>query len=278
MEQTTDQLQTALDQAVTVITQYGLDVIGAVAILIIGIMLSGWVSRGVRSALGQVKQIDSMLRGFFASLARYGVLAITIIAVLGRFGVETTSFVAILGAAGLAIGLALQGTLSNVAAGVMLLMFRPFKAGDYIEAAGLAGTVAEVTLFTTEMTTPDNVKIIVPNADIWGSAIKNFSAHDTRRVQLVVGIGYGDDMDKAMELIRGVIAADSRIQGEPEPFVAVSALGDSAVEITIRVWCTAADYWPIHFSMPKAIKESFDANGVSIPFPQRDVHLYQAKG
>ena len=275
MDEANAQLQTAMDQAVALGTEYGLDVIGAIVILIIGLIVAGWVGRAVRGALGRVKRVDSMLRGFFASLAKYFVIAITVIAVLERFGVETTSFVAILGAAGLAIGLALQGTLSNVAAGVMLLLFRPFKVGDYVEVAGLAGTVADVSLFTTELTTPDNVQIVTPNSDIWGSPIKNFSHHETRRVQLVVGIGYGDNMDKAMDILKDVIKADERIHSDPEPFVAVSNLGASSVDITIRVWCDAANFWPVSFALPKAVKEAFDKNGVSIPFPQRDVHMYQ---
>jgi len=274
MEQQSSELQVALDQAIGYVTEYGLDVIGAIVILIVGLTLSKWISSAVKSGLSRVKQVDSMLRGFFAALARYAVIAITLIAVLEQFGVETTSFVAILGAAGLAIGLALQGTLSNVAAGVMLLLFRPFKTGDFVEVGGISGTVADVSLFTTELTTPDNVQIIVPNSDIWGTAIKNFSAHATRRIQLIVGIGYGDDMDKAIEVLKGVIAAEPRIHADPEPFVAVSNLGESSVDITLRVWVDAGDFWPVNFTLPKAIKEAFDKNGVSIPFPQRDVHLH----
>lgn len=275
MENAGETMQTAIDQAITLITEYGLDVVGAIVILVLGLIVSGWVSRAVRSGLSRVKSVDSMLRGFFASMAKYFVIAITLIAVLERFGVETTSFVAVLGAAGLAIGLALQGTLSNVAAGVMLLLFRPFKVGDYVEVAGLSGTVADVSLFTTELTTPDNVQIVTPNSDIWGTAIKNYSHHATRRVQLIVGIGYGDDMDKAIEVIKGVISAEERIHAEPAPFVAVSNLGDSSVDITIRVWCDAANFWPLSFTLPKAVKEAFDKNDISIPFPQRDVHMYQ---
>mgnify|MGYP002032114627 CR=1 FL=1 len=275
MENAGETMQTAIDQAITLITEYGLDVVGAIVILVIGLVVSGWVSRAVRSGLSRVKSVDSMLRGFFASMAKYFVIAITLIAVLERFGVETTSFVAVLGAAGLAIGLALQGTLSNVAAGVMLLLFRPFKVGDYVEVAGLSGTVADVSLFTTELTTPDNVQIVTPNSDIWGTAIKNYSHHATRRVQLIVGIGYGDDMDKAIEVIKGVLSAEERIHAEPEPFVAVSNLGDSSVDITIRVWCDAANFWPLSFTLPKAVKEAFDKNDISIPFPQQDVHMHQ---
>ena len=275
MENAGETMQTAIDQAITLITEYGLDVVGAIVILVIGLVVSGWVSRAVRSGLSRVKSVDSMLRGFFASMAQYFVIAITLIAVLERFGVETTSFVAVLGAAGLAIGLALQGTLSNVAAGVMLLLFRPFKVGDYVEVAGLSGTVADVSLFTTELTTPDNVQIVTPNSDIWGTAIKNYSHHATRRVQLIVGIGYGDDMDKAIEVIKGVLSAEERIHAEPEPFVAVSNLGDSSVDITIRVWCDAANFWPLSFTLPKAVKEAFDKNDISIPFPQQDVHMHQ---
>ncbi|MCB2099890.1 MAG: mechanosensitive ion channel [Rhodobacterales bacterium] len=267
-----------MDLIVSIVTTYGLSVIGAIAILIIGWIAAGWVRSGVTKALKRVKGVDDMLTGFFASMARYAVLAFTIIAVLDQFGVETTSLIAVFGAAGLAIGLALQGTLSNVAAGVMLLLFRPFKVGDYIDGGGVAGTVKDVGLFITEFSTPDNVKIIVPNSQLWGASIKNFSANPTRRVDFVFGIGYGDDIDKAMAVIRQVAEADARVHKDPEPFIVVGNLGDSSVDLTTRLWCNAGDYWGVKFDVTKAVKQAFDREGVSIPFPQRDVHLFKADG
>ena len=280
MNETVDQAYSTMEQTVRevigLITTYGLDVVGAILILIIGLWLSKKVQNGLRKVLGRSGKVDATLVGFFSSIARYLVLIVTGMAVLDRFGVETTSLVAVLGAAGLAIGLALQGTLSNVAAGVMLLIFRPFKVGDFVEAAGHAATVKELNLFFTEMATGDNVKIIVPNAQIWGSSLKNFSANATRRVDFVFGIAYDADIDKAMELIRGIVAADDRVHKDPEPFLVVSNLGDSSVDITVRVWSDAGDYWPVKFDTTKAVKEKFDAEGIGIPFPTSTVYMEKA--
>lgn len=263
------------DQIVAIITEYGLDVVGAIAILIVGWIASKWVHGSVAKALGRSKKVDAMLRGFFASLAKYLVLIFTGLMVLSQFGVQTASLIAVLGAAGLAVGLALQGTLSNVAAGVMILIFRPFKIGDYVEAGGKAGTVQAVTLFITEMATPDNVQIIVPNSQIWGSSVVNYSFHDTRRVDLSLGISYEDNIGMAVAAINQTIAADERVLKEPEPMVAVSELANSSVNFVIRIWCKAADYWPLKFDMTRALKEKMDSEGISIPYPQRTVHMIQ---
>lgn len=263
------------DQIVAIITEYGLDVVGAIAILIVGWIASKWVHASVAKALGRSKKVDAMLRGFFASLAKYLVLIFTGLMVLSQFGVQTASLIAVLGAAGLAVGLALQGTLSNVAAGVMILIFRPFKIGDYVEAGGKAGTVQAVTLFITEMATPDNVQIIVPNSQIWGSSVVNYSFHDTRRVDLSLGISYEDNIGMAVAAINQTIAADERVLKEPEPMVAVSELANSSVNFVIRIWCKAADYWPLKFDMTRALKEKMDSEGISIPYPQRTVHMIQ---
>lgn len=260
-------------EVMTVITTYGLDVIGAIVILILGWWLSGRVSSLVRKAVKRSKYVDETLQGFFASLVKYTIIAFTIIAVLNQFGVQTTSLIAVLGAAGLAIGLALQGTLSNIAAGVMLLIFRPFKVGDFIDGGGISGTVKSISLFITEMATPDNVQIIVPNASLWGTSIKNFSANAKRRVDFVFGIGYGDDINKAIKEVLAIAGKDERIDADPAPMCVVSNLGDSSVDLTCRVWCNAGDYWGIKFDMTKAVKERFDKVGISIPFPQRDVHV-----
>jgi small conductance mechanosensitive channel len=258
-----------------IVAAYGLDVLGGVVILIVGLVASGWAHRAVGGALGRIEKFDPTLRGFFATLAKYLVIVVTVLAVLNQFGVQTTSLIAVLGAAGLAVGLALQGTLSNVAAGVMLLIFRPFKVGDYIEAGGQAGTVQALTLFVTDLNTPDNVRIIMPNGQIWGASIKNYSANPTRRLDLVVGVAYEDDVDKAMDSLRSLVEADKRVHADPAPMVAVTELGDSSVDLLVRFWCDAGDYWPLRFDLTKAAKEKLDAEGISIPYPQRQVHLVQ---
>ncbi len=257
---------------VALVTTYGLGVIGAIVILIVGFVIAGWVRGSVKKALSNFKRVDETLRGFFSSLAYYAVIVFTIIAVLSQFGVETTSFIAVLGAAGLAIGLALQGTLSNVAAGVMLLLFRPFKTGDYIEGGGLAGTVKSISLFVTELATPDNVQIIAPNSQLWGDAIKNYSFHPTRRVDIAIGIAYEDEIDKAIAAIVDEARKDSRVHADPEPLAAVTDLGDSSVNFTVRVWCNAGDYWPLKFDLTKNLKNRMDAEDITIPYPQRTLH------
>jgi small conductance mechanosensitive channel len=266
------------DQVVAIITEYGLDVVGAIAILIVGWLAARWVHHAVAKALGRSQKVDDMLSGFFASLAKYLVLIFTGVMVLSQFGVQTASLIAVLGAAGLAIGLALQGTLSNVAAGVMILIFRPFKIGDYVETGGKAGTVKAVTLFITELATLDNVQIILPNGQVWGSSVVNYSFHDTRRVDLALGISYQDNIGMAIEAINQTIAADQRVLKDPEPMVAVSDLAESSVKFVIRIWCQAADYWPLKFDMTRALKEKMDSEGISIPYPQRTVHMIQQPG
>ncbi len=272
MEQTVTE---SVDAVVEVVATYGLDVVGAIVILVVGLMFAGWAHRTSLKGFNKIEKLDPMLRGFFASIIKYFIIIVVILAVLNQFGVQTTSLIAVIGAAGLAIGLALQGTLSNVAAGVMLLIFRPFKVGDVIDAAGQFGKVHSLTLFVTVMNTGDNVHIIVPNSQIWGSAVKNFSANATRRVDLVVGIGYEDDINKAMASINDVITADDRSHATPEPLIAVSELADSSVNMVVRVWCNSGDYWPLKFDLTKAIKERLDADNISIPYPQRDIHMVQ---
>lgn len=273
MEDTVNQVS---DRVALLITTYGFNVVGAIIVLIIGLLVAGWAKRSVQRMLRRTGKVDDTLIGFLGSLAKYAVIAFTVIAVLQQFGVEATSLVAIFGAAGLAIGLALQGTLSNVAAGVMLLLFRPFKVGDFIDAGGHAGTVKIVSLFTTELATPDNVQIIVPNGAIWGSAIKNFSFNETRRVDLVMGIDYGDNIDTAIATINRVIGEESRALSDPASQVAVSELADSSVNLVVRVWVNAADYWGVRFDLTKKLKEQLEADGISIPFPQRTVHMVSA--
>ncbi len=269
--QTKDVVTAQMMAVVEILTTYGLSVIYAIIMLIVGWIAAGMIGRGVRSALRRTDHVDETITGFAASTARYFVLAVVVISVLQLFGFQTTSLIAVLGAASLAIGLAMQGTLSNVAAGVMLLIFRPFRVGDYVEVAGESGTVKALSLFLTELATPDNVQIIVPNSQAWGASVRNYSAHPTRRVDITIGISYDDDMDAAMATFRQTIGADARIHAMPEPFVAITNLGDSAVDVTLRVWCAASDYWALKFDLTKKLKEALDAAGISIPYPHVQV-------
>jgi small conductance mechanosensitive channel len=222
--------------------------------------------------------MDVTLIPFVSSLVYYSTVTVALVAALSTGGVEVTSFIAVLGAAGLAIGLAFKDTLSNFAAGVMLLTFRPFRAGDYVEVAEVGGTVTAVHIFHTVLNTPDNVQIVVPNSSIWGDEIKNYNANATRRVDLVVGIAYDDDIATAIEIIEHVLGEDERVLADPAPVVAVHELGASSVDLVVRPWCQTADYWPLRWSLTRRIKEQLEAGGCSIPFPQRDVHLYRAQG
>jgi small conductance mechanosensitive channel len=241
-------------------------------------MIASFVQKKVVNWLGKSGKVDDTLTGFLSNLARYVVLIATVLAVLAQFGIETTSLIAVLGAASLAIGLALQGTLSNVAAGVMLLFFRPFKTGDVVETAGIKGSVKSITLFVTELATPDNVQILVPNSHVWGMVVKNYSHHETRRVDLVIGIDYTDDIDKAQSVVKQVATSDPRVLEDPAPMVVVGNLGESSVDLTIRVWCQAGDYWPVKFDLTKTLKQRFDAEKLNIPFPQRTIHMVKAEG
>jgi len=270
-------MEEAVKQGIVLITTYGLKILGAILILIIGRMMASWTQGAVDRWLKQSKRVDETIRAFLSNVARYLVLIVTVLAVLSQFGIETTSLIALVGAAGLAIGLALQGTLSNIAAGVMLLSFRPFKVGDYVEAAGIAGTVKSITLFVTELATLDNVQILAPNSQVWGATIKNYSYHSTRRVDLVMGIDYSDDIDKAIDTVHAVANADPRVLKEPAPMVVVGHLGENSVDLTIRVWCNAGDYWPLTFALKKMIKQRFDKEGITIPFPQRTLHMVKAE-
>ena len=270
-------MEDAMKEGISLLTSYGLKVIGAILILMVGRILANWTRTRVAAWLGRSGKIDQTLQGFLASFARYMVLIVTFLAVLSQFGIETTSLIAVFGAAGLAVGLALQGTLSNVAAGVMLLVFRPFKVGDFVEAGGTAGTVKSITLFISELATADNVQILVPNSQVWGTVVKNYSHHATRRVDLVMGIDYADDIDKAQSVVEQVVKADARVLPDPAPMVVVGNLGESSVDLTIRVWCQAGDYWPLKFDLTKHLKQKFDKEKISIPFPQRTVHMVKAE-
>jgi small conductance mechanosensitive channel len=272
--QTTIAEPSVLDKIVNTITLYGMNILAALIILVVGLWLAKKIKALFVSTL-QKKEVDPTLVGFFSSML-YGALVVFIgIAAISKLGIQTTSFVAVIGAAGLAVGLALQGSLSNFASGVLLILFKPFKAGDFIKAGGEAGVVVEVGILTTEMKTPDNVKIIMPNSAIMGGSITNISAHPTRRIDMTVGVGYGDDLNKAKQIMEDILAADERVLKDPAVTIAVANLGDSSVDFIVRPWVNAADYWAVKFDFTKAVKEKFDAEGVSIPFPQRDIHLFQ---
>ena len=260
------------ETTVELVTQWGLKVVGAIAVLIIGRMIASSLRRMVRKALSH-REVDETLIPFVSSLVYYFALSVVVIAVLSLFGIQTTSLVAMLGAAGLAVGLALQGTLSQFAAGVMLMTFRPFKVGDLVEVGGTTGKVDQIGIFSTILTSTDNVKITVPNSSVYGSTIKNYNGHDNRRVDMVMGISYSDDIGKAIETINDNLEAEPRVLDDPAPQVAVSELADSSVNLVVRPWCRAEDYWDVKFDLTRKMKEALEEAGCSIPFPQHDVNL-----
>jgi len=266
-------LQTLQEKGPDLGIAFGMKIATALAIFLIG----KFIIRMLVTAIGKVMQkqnVDKTLETFICNLVRISLLVVVIIAAIGALGVQTTSFIAVFGAAGLAVGLALQGSLSNFASGVLIVLFRPYRVGDFIEAAGIAGSVEEVQILTTILKTGDNKQIIVPNSQIMDSIITNYSANDTRRVDMVVGVSYDDDLDKVRKTIEELIAAEDRILDEPAPTVAVSALADSSVNFIVRPWVNTSDYWGVTFDLTEAIKKRFDAEGISFPFPQQDVHLY----
>ena len=259
----------------TTVVTLGKNVVIALVIFYVGRLAISFVVRGLRKLM-QKQGVDKTLETFVCNLVRVALLVVVIIAAIGALGVETTSFIAIFGAAGLAVGLALQGSLSNFAAGVLIVLFRPYRVGDFVEAAGISGTVEQVQILTTVLTTPDNKQIIVPNSQIMNSIITNYSAKETRRVDMVVGVGYGDDLDLVRKTLEELVAADERILADPPCKIAVSELADSSVNFVLRPWVNAADYWGVKFELTEAIKKRFDQEGISIPFPQQDVHLHKA--
>ncbi len=267
-----------MDPLLSTVVTYGVKVVGGVLLLAVGWAVAGWAGRLADRLLGRSGRIDTTLRGFLASLVRYLILALVLIAVLNQLGVQTASLIALLGAAGLAVGLAVQGTLANLAAGVMLLIFRPFRAGQYVEVAGRSGTVESLNLFMTELTTPDNVQLLIPNGAVWGATVVNYSHHSRRRLDLAFGISYGDDIDRAMSVIREVIDEDDRALRDPEPEVMVSELGESAVHLTVRVWTRNENLWPLRWDLTRRIKEAFDAHDITIPFPQREMRVVRGSG
>ena len=254
---------------------YGVQLILALAIFIVG----KWVVKRIASIVQRIlakNNVDPAIEHFVSSLVSWTLLFFVVIASLGQLGIQTASFVAILGAAGLAVGLALQGSLANFAAGVLILIFRPFKVGDFIEVAGVSGVVQKIQIFTTELHSPDNKKIIVPNGGVISGNITNYSANETRRVDMVFGIGYSDDIDAAKAVLQSVVASEPRVLRVPAPTIAVVELADSSVSLVCRPWVNTADYWDVYFNITEAAKKALDAQGISIPFPQRDIHIHNA--
>lgn len=256
---------------------YGLQVIGAILILFLGRIGAGLGRKIVRRLLEKAS-VDVAVVKFVGSLTYFLILTFAVVAALAKFGIQTTSFVAVLGAAGLAIGLALQGSLANFAAGVLILVLRPFKVGDFIMGAGEMGTVKEIQLFTTVLATPDNLKVLIPNGKLFSDTIKNLSAFDTRRVDLLIGIGYDADIQRAYDVMLDLMERDERVLSDPAPQIYVTELADSSVNLTARCWVKGADFWNVKCDLTRRIKEAFDANGIEIPFPQRVVHMVPEAG
>ena len=257
-------------------TIFGLKILAAIVILIIGLWISK-IIKGIVKKLMNKSGVESTLVSFVANLIYYAVVTFVIIAALNQIGVQTASFIAVLGAAGLAVGLALQGSLANFAAGVLMIIFRPIKVDDYIEGAGVDGIVKEIQIFTTTLLSLDNKTIIIPNAKLAGDNIINYSSKKIRRVDLMFGVGYEDDIDKVKQVIKDELNKDQRILQEPAPDIAVFELADSSVNFIVRPWVKNADYWDVYFDVTENIKKRFDAEGISIPFPQQDVHMYQSQ-
>lgn len=271
-EQITPALQGVIEKAMAVIVEYSFSVLGAFAVLVLGIIAASIIQRWSRRKLNDLKSVDETLAAFLSNMIRYAILVLVMVTVLAQFGVQTTSILAALGAAGLAIGLALQGTLANVASGIMLLILRPFKIGEYIVAGSIDGTVEEIGLFTTVLRRPDGLFVMAPNGQIWNQSILNYSRHPTRRFDLIVGISYDDDIGKAKEELLKIAASTDTVLQDPKPTVFVQALGDSAVEIGLRVWINTSQYLATTWDLTETVKLRFDTAGLSFPYPQMDVH------
>lgn len=270
-------MEDILDKIYEYIATYGLSVLAAVVIFIVGRWIAKLISKLVGKGMTKAK-VEKTLVNFVQNLCYIALLVFVIIAALSKLGIQTASFIAIVGAAGLAVGLALQGSLANFASGVLMLIFKPFKVGDFIEVAGAKGTVKQIQIFNTILASPDNVRVIIPNAQVTGGNIMNYTVNGTRRVDLVVGVSYEDDLKKAQKVIERVLAEDDRILKDPPATVAVSELGDSSVNFVVRPWIKAADYWNVYFDVTAQVKLSLDKNGISIPYPQHDIHMKSEMG
>ena len=271
----TQVMETVQTQGLDLALNFGKNVAIAIAIFYFGKFVVGLIVRGMRKLM-RARDVDTTLEVFLCNFARYGLMAFVIIAAIGQLGIQTASFIGIFAAAGLAVGLALQGSLSNFAAGVLIVLFRPYRVGDFVEAAGIAGSVEQVQILTTVLKTPDNKQIIVPNSQIMDSIITNYSANDTRRVDMVFGVSYDDDLDKVRATLEEIVSAEDRILEEPACQIAVHELADSSVNFIVRPWVKTADYWSVYFDLTERVKKRFDELGISFPFPQQDVHLHKA--
>ena len=271
MDADIDKVQALID---TYAIPWGIKIAAAVAIFIIGRIIAKLIVRGMKRVMDRAN-VEQTLRDFLGNILQSVLLIVVIIAALEQMGINTTSVLAVFAAAGLAIGLAFKDSLSNFATGIMLIVFRPFKTGDFIEAAGIAGIVEHIRIFNTVMRTGDNREIIVPNAQIYGGIITNYSARDTRRIDMTIGIGYDDNIGKAKQIIEGILNNEERLLSDPAPTIMLMELGESSVDIAVRPWVNSADYWAVRADLLENIKTAFDAEGISIPYPQRDVHLFQ---
>ena len=270
-----EKFQQVIENLYTLAARYGIKLVLAIVVLIVGLIVIKWITRAMVKVMKK-RDMNASLIPFLKSIANILLKVMLIISVMGMVGIQMTSFIAVLGAAGLAVGLALQGTLQNFAGGVMILLFKPYEVGNFIEAQGFMGTVKEIQIFTTVLLTPDNRKVIIPNSPLATNAITNFSAMPTRRIDFSFGIGYSDDIDKAKDILLKMAEKDDRIlKDENPPAVMVEALADSSVNLKLRVWLKSEDYWDVNFDYTENVKKQFDGASISIPFPQQDVHLYK---
>ena len=272
-ELNTNQVQNYGQKAIDLVIEYAPDLIVAIIVLVVGLFIIKLIVKATNKAMER-SEVDISLRKFLNRLFGMLLRVLLLISVASMVGIATTSFVAILGAAGLAVGLALQGGLANFAGGVIILIFKPFKVGDFIDAQGHMGTVSEITIFTTILKTPDNKTVIIPNGALSNGSMVNFSTEPRRRVDMDFGIGYNDDINKAKDVLKSMVDSDTRVLKDPAPQIVVGELADSSVNFKVRAWCEASDYWGIYFDMQEKVKQNFDKEGISIPFPQRDVHVY----
>ena len=264
------------EQVTTLAIEWGVRVVSFLLVLMIGMWIAKMLKKGIVRVM-EKKSVDPTLTKFLSALAYIALQAFVVVAALGKLNVQTASFVAVLGAAGLAVGLALQGSLSNFASGVLMIIFKPIQLGDFVEAGGATGAVEEISIFTTIINSPDNKRMIVPNSQVMGGVITNYNANGTRRVDLTAGISYSDDIDQAKAVLEGILEKDERVLKTPAPQVAVVEMADSSVNFVVRPWCSGDDYWDVYFDTNEAIKKALDEAGISIPFPQRDVHIYEHK-
>ena len=253
---------------------YIISTVSAIIILIAGWIVANWVKRYIRKKGDRSEKLDDTITRLFAQVAKVAIMVVVIMAVLGQFGVQTTSLVAVVGALGLAVGLAWQGVLADFAAGIMILVMRPFKVGDAVDIGGVSGSVQEVGLVTTKLNTFDNIAIVMPNSNVWGNNIKNMATNDNRRVDMVIGFGYDDDIDHAKRVLQQIVSEDDRVLGDPAPQIAVSELGGSSVDVIVRPWTKKENYWALKFDLTEKIKKRFDSEGINFPYPSQDVYVH----